>query len=481
MTLRASLGPLGALPFALIIGTAACSSGEGTAPTGRSALILTGDQAVDTVEARLTRALAVEIRGDDGRPLAGTAVRFEALPSPDTARPSATAITMAPASGASAYSTLLPSATGPDGRASVLLRLGHVAGLVGIRVSHPESGLVDTAFYTVRPGNPVRIDIKVRDTAISIGRHFEPGASTTDRFANRRSDALTLTTSTPTCAVDVDGRINALAVGRCAVAVRGASLLDTVRASVIPQATVLIARSVVSGSVVTGHLISVGLDGSNPQALAPLSSYSSQSTATPDGSLIIYTTAGRLTRLGSGGASTRMIASSPFTQEASPRLTRDAAWVYFTGVNGSAARAYRIRPDGTQLQPLAPTAAIVQARPDPSPDGRHVVMHEDDRIVVLDVATGTISDLGVRGYAARWSPSGDRIAYVSRTDLRLRTIQPDGRGDRLVSPSVNAFLDVDWTSDGAWLVAAGMLVRVTDGMAVRLGAIGFLDYLTVIR
>ena len=48
--------------------------------------------------------------------------------------------------------------------ALLLVTLGPVAGSAGVVVTVPELGLTDTALYTIRPGNAVRVVSEPADT-----------------------------------------------------------------------------------------------------------------------------------------------------------------------------------------------------------------------------------------------------------------------------------------------------------------------------
>ena len=70
---------------------------------------------------------------------------------------------------------------------------------------------------------------------------------------------------------------------------------------------------------------------------------------------------------------------------------------------------------------------------------------------ILDLSTGVATPLNLIGTRPKWSPLGNRIAYVANN--RVWVVSPDGSGATAVSP-VNALFQpgLAWSPDGAWLL-----------------------------
>jgi Tol biopolymer transport system component len=81
----------------------------------------------------------------------------------------------------------------------------------------------------------------------------------------------------------------------------------------------------------------------------------------------------------------------------------------------------------------------------------------------------------VLGRSPRWSPQGDRLAYIDALDL-LHVVRPDGTGDALVAGGRTAQPGLGWSPDGRWIVYVGQsglaLVEVESGMVLPLALRG---------
>src|SRR5690606_17678883 len=226
--------------LALAAALAACKDDGGTSPqTGPALRILAGAGITDTISTAPVQGLVVQVLGEDGRPDAGVDVRFEVLPDPEMPFVQRMQV------GAVAEPTFGPVAgatTDADGRATVRVRLGERAGPAGVLVSVPLHSLVDTAEYTVPPGNAVDAMLAPRDTALVPGASFTYRGSTRDRAGNPRQDPATWEVFGTAVSVDQTGRVTALAAGIAVVRLRatigGVALVDSGTVSVVPQARI---------------------------------------------------------------------------------------------------------------------------------------------------------------------------------------------------------------------------------------------------
>jgi Tol biopolymer transport system component len=85
-----------------------------------------------------------------------------------------------------------------------------------------------------------------------------------------------------------------------------------------------------------------------------------------------------------------------------------------------------------------------------SPDWRTLVVARRNGLFLQQVG-GEAQPLGVNGWAARWSPDGERIAYVDRRGLMV--VERDGSGARrIASYDVSTINAPAWSPDGDRLV-----------------------------
>jgi Tol biopolymer transport system component len=173
-----------------------------------------------------------------------------------------------------------------------------------------------------------------------------------------------------------------------------------------------------------------------------------------------------------------------------PRFSPDGQWIYFTGDTPypndpqgywTSMTTWRVRRDGTGLERLLPTdpANIYETawEPDATPDGTALILAYAAMISRYDLATRTMTSLGVEGEMPRLSPAGDQIAYFLLEPGLISPIylvRADGSGVRVLTPDhkYDRFAGYGWTPDGQWLVARGKagleLVRVSTGEIIPL-------------
>ena len=140
---------------------------------------------------------------------------------------------------------------------------------------------------------------------------------------------------------------------------------------------------------------------------------------------------------------------------------------------------WRARADGSEPEQIGPDPGYyrVEAYPSPSLDGSRLaylapaLFSGAGRLAILDLATLVSTDLGMLAESQRWSPIGDRIAYVALGVLlsvdnetngygELRSVAADGSGDRAIAPGSYA-AGFDWDPTGRYIVA-----RSQNGLVV---------------
>ena len=493
-----------ALVFCCAAGLAAC--GADSTPVEPTPVPQPGVRAVagavvdDTVLAQPLQALVVEVRGPDGTLAHGVTVRFDARPPADSARRAERAVYVCALSVAGCGPPLVPNGPGNDGqfasdttdatgRAKVLVRLGTVAGTSVIAFSVPELALRDSVALTVRPGNATVLRFTLRDTAVYVGAQLQVGAAVRDRFGNARTDGVTLSSDGTVADVSPSGLATARATGRAHIVARAGGATDSVSFSVIPHARILGVRT----ATYPFSIVAVDLDGSNQRQLAtttgangvyPVWAADRSAVLYHEGSgapylMVVDTLGGAPRRFGG--------ANMPYTAQF-PRVSRDGSRVYFQGFDydpqnyGGQFSLWVSSISGAGAQRLGPVPGHSGYYAlDPSPDGTQVVTNRglsSSSIDVVSMPSGTVRPLGVAGSAARWSPDGQWIGYISNAPFgALAVVRPDGSGARtLTATNTCNSTSVTWSPDGAWLLCTRtgtvQLVRVSDGVVLPLAVTG---------
>ena len=466
--------------LARIVGAAitiAACTGEATAPAGSAQriTIAAGAGTVDTIDARPRAALRVVVRDSTGRTVRGAEVVFRAT-TVQTPRTADVPTTFVGEVGSTVWSDAFATTTSASGEASVRVVMGQVAGTGGVTITVPTLGASATATYTIRPGNPVRVDMPVADTAIVVGRPLALRGRVVDREGNARSEPVTY--EVPGSGVTVaDGQVSANAPARALVVARSGSFPTAVTAvSVVPAATVAAVRS--------GRLVTVTLDGSASTTIPhPETAVDPGAEWHPDGQSLLAplgTFGGPRTlyRVSLTGGSQRALdVTSPIRGLAyEATFSPDGQWMYVAYGNCNfASIMYRVPVGNTataeRLSPVGPDECfdLVHRAPSVSPDGTRLVFENQVgnlsgfSIRVLDVATRTITQLVAGGRSPRWSPAGDLIAYVVNNQVWV--IKSDGTGARMISSSAYTYVpDVRWSPDGQWIMAR---FTTTEGMVFR--------------
>jgi Ca2+-binding RTX toxin-like protein len=136
---------------------------------------------------------------------------------------------------------------------------------------------------------------------------------------------------------------------------------------------------------------------------------------------------------------------------------------------GASAVLTVMRPDGSQRRDIGPVSPGVAASW--SPDGTRLVFQAPTGIYVADADGSGIRKLADGGAYPRWSPRGDRIAYVagSYAAAVLRVAWVDRAADSQVQrPGSVRFGPVEWSHDGTRIA---FLAPVTAHRAFELGIV----------
>jgi hypothetical protein len=429
---------------------------------------------MDTALAVAPQPLVVRVRGADGEPLAGVTLQATGLPH-DTV-PARTSMVVAPAFTDAGYAPQVSTTSDANGYAQFAVRLGGVAGngAIEIRVTTPTAASLprDTARFTIRSGKPRQFLLAPRDTVLFVGGVARPRVRMTDLGGNFVPDAPapSFEASSAHISVSTTGEATGAAFGRTWMRVRAAGVLDSVAISVVPQGVIAARVGGAFGSLSGVAVVSVNLDGSNPQLLVS-SALSGSGDYIPDwdptGARIVIDASPEGQRLYTytiGGSSQRVMpAANGLSEEFRPQYSNDG-WIYFVGRStASPLGIHRVRTDGTGLSRLTSVQGVVETHPSPSPDGTQVVVMSTDRsdctacgdyaLRILNVSTMTSTSLGVGGFWPRWSPRGDLIAFLTGNNM-LAVVRPDGSGQRIISNEGRRYDDaIDWSPDGQWIIA----------------------------
>jgi Tol biopolymer transport system component len=169
-------------------------------------------------------------------------------------------------------------------------------------------------------------------------------------------------------------------------------------------------------------------------------------TWSPDGSAIVFwssRTPNTLRVVGPDGHGEHPI---PVPGAIDYAFSPDWFWVAFPA-GGSALVV--MRPDGSQRHEIIPVSYGVA--PSWSPDGRRLVFQAPTGIYIVNTDGSGLRKLADGGAYARWSPRGDRIAYIAGSYAAplLRVAWADRTVDTpVLRPGSVRFGPVEWSPDG---------------------------------
>ena len=395
--------------------------------------------------------------------------------------------------------------TDAQGRLSVTVFMGGIAGSGGIVVTAPAIGLNDTVPVTVRAGRTVTVVVEPLDTAVYVGASYRLRTLALDRFGNARDTVAQFSGATGGIALSGDGRVTGTAIGRSRLIATAGPFTDTAFVSVVPTGAIAAHET---PSTLTGsfRVVTVNLDGSGYRVVA------TESPGTPgsgsilgghsmrpawdrlgrtlvfqdvSGEALTTSTDSAITRLfitDLTAAPRRLLAPSFLNSQRDAVFAADGATVYFRGTRGGfSSRIWRVNTDGTGLAVVSPElGSIGSDHPAISPDGTELAYSSGTTIRIRTLATGAERVLPVTGRAPHWSPDGSLIAYVNTMNDafpgELRLVRADGTADRAVVTDGPASFDpvMDWSPDGRFIIVARLeygrldLVSVASGQRIPL-------------
>ena len=477
----------------VVLVAAACSDSSGPTdggPVGGSPKIklIGGFDVTDTAAALLKEPLVVEVRDSSGAVVPqGTVLRFSALLRDDATQE----VQVRSFGSLSDFSSDVEAVTDAAGRAQISVRLGYSAGAARLIVAARTLAVLDTARYTVLPGNATSVRLSPRDTALYVGRSLTLRGGVADRYGNFRTEPVTYAVSAPGVSVSTGGVVSASAIGRYTVTATGGGVPGSVEISVVPQGTMASAANTGVGQ----KILSVALDGSNLRYLADWISpgVSPQPRWIPGTDRIIYSTYNGtyqvLRIVDQNGTVTPFIASPPptMTHQAEPAPSLIAPVMYFSAFDSRCSTTvyclHRSGRDGSAPELLGTLLSTligpdaVTGRPSSSPDGLRVAFVTTGPVIkVFDYPSKTVLPWSVPGQRPSWSPDGSRIAFVPEGGGPLHLINAaDGSGDQVLTPDSRPYMEssISWSSDSKWLLAkaqAGVvdLIEIATGQTLPL-------------
>jgi hypothetical protein len=454
---------------ALVLVASACSSPTGS--NGRSGIqIVSPAPAADTIGARLSQHLIVEVRDSAGALIPGVSVVFQAEYADVGGISRPTLLLEHPSM--SVPRMTITATTDGAGRAAVAVQLGGVSGTVSLGITVPTFGFAAEAPFTVLPGTTVNMTVLPADTAVTVGGSYALRAGMRDRMGNLTQTAAPTYSSNSTAAsvsgVSVAGNLP----GRATFTATAGALSTTFSVSVVPTGTLLATAS--------DGVYLFDLDGSGFRRV--IEHQGARSVRWKhDGQSFLYSVGLSSAYVGTpdGGRRRLIPDGSPFQAELWVHPSRDGAWVYFGGYSGPEFRGhpYRVRPDGSALQLIpgyTPSPTVDEGHPSPSPDGNRIVFFRggsgSEILRVLDMTSGEYIVDRVNGHAPAWS-HGDSIAYL---DTRGATSGPlmlmDSRDGsrRVLSPTRYGF-GIDWSPDDRWIVGRNAVIGRLELIEVATG------------
>lgn len=437
---------------------AACGGETAIAPGSDPGLHFVSLTVSDTIDAMLAAPIELQLNDEKGAARANVAVIV--------AGPPDASATQVAASLGGQYLQSVTVTTDASGRARVWARLGTVVGRDPYL--HASAGAAaDSLRVDVRPGQPTSLGATPEDTAMWVGQTFRIRTLIHDRWDNRRDDAVTFT-ATGGVSVSSDGVLSATAIGRAMVIASVGAVRDTILTSVVPPAVLAVYAEGTQWESVGGIYV-IRSDGSGghwvfrftvenpspPSGLWP--------TWSGDGTHLAFIHSLGIRSIAADGSGLRdiVMGGEPVSNGYGLQYSKDG-WIYFTRVDrGGPISGWRVRDDGTGLAQVSEQRSWgTEAMPTPNPSGNIVAYMTnavsgnsiDFTLRFISLSTGAIQTLDIPGYSPRWSPTGDRVAYLNGPYL-LNFLDANGVplgevGGRQVALGQG----FSWSPDGAWIV-----------------------------
>ena len=456
---------------AALLTAIACGGSKATGPALSRVPIAfpLGNSQTDTIQSVLSQALIVRVGSGPAGSGAHQVVRFQSVLDSGTYR-----VLVEPLAGGPP-SAFVAETTDASGQAAVVIAFGNDEGPGQLVVNVPALGYVDTARYTVLPGNPYGMQAMPNDTDAYLGGTVGLRTAVVDRFGNTRTDPVTFVV------VGGPGSINGSTLtvngyGPILVAGTADRLVDTTTVNGVPKGTIAAAGD-------ASNVWSFNLDGSAFTLISPVAAGTIKWA--PNGSSLVfdqtvygYGASDLLQSVATSGGQVATIVNSGATALAYPQYSRDGMWIYYDEYS-STQPMWRVHPDGTGNATVNMLSSESLQFPSPSFDGTkvsYILGGGAGDLKVLTLSSGAAVDLGVKGIADVWSPTGNVIAYVTLNSA-MALINSDGSGQRTIAPGPYG-PQFDWSPDGQWIIARNTattrleVINVATQLVIPLGYTG---------
>ena len=225
--------------------------------------VVAGGRSSDTIGARITAPLIVEVRDTAGQPVRGMTVRFAT----DSSRDSRAFLGV----GAGSFDNKAHDiATDSTGRARAYLMLGTRAGRAVITMSASALGVSVADSIDIRPGAPMHLSVAL-DTAVFVGGATQVRGVVTDRADNPYPDAVTFSVSGSAATITPAGLATGRVFGAGTVSATSGRFTATTHLAVVPHGTLAVRQISVVGSTfaLTAGISVFDLDLSHYRYLGP--------------------------------------------------------------------------------------------------------------------------------------------------------------------------------------------------------------------
>ncbi|MBC8086658.1 MAG: hypothetical protein H7Z40_05295 [Phycisphaerae bacterium] len=455
--------------------------------------VVRGAAGTDTIEAFLTQAITVEVRGEDGQPKGGVPLRFEAPGPPDPSRPLLLPVFIC-SLGRTLCGNVQPAlyvfedTTRADGRASVVMRMGTYTGRTVVRISSLQLSLSDSAVFNVLPGAPFRLRAISTDTTLYIGTSAALPGIVLDRRNNPRADATTVSAGAGN-AVSVapaTGLVIANDLGEQWVYMRAGSLIDSTLVRSAPEA-----RLVVWDGAQTVQLVNTNGSNVRPLQNNTSTSFGTYPRFTTDRRSVLFyghrINNGEWVLMDTSGTPRREFTTALGLRAVQAlRLLPDGnVLVVSWGATPVEYFVYRVSPNNTitQLRALPGILADAGGHADISPDGTRVAyqsftgVFERRELRIVDIASGNTTVVSPNGNSPQWNAAGDKLLFLEGSTVGPAVIvNADGTGRRNITRSFLFSPGMAWSPDGRYIIGRSeqfpqqmlRVVRLSDNANVVL-------------